>query len=101
MVDQRVLAKRLELLDERMARRHRERRRDADVLQAATIVEQPEQQRADGVSSALVPAKSGDDAVSRARVLDLDHRADAGLIARAFRFGDDAVQARALESRQP
>ena len=53
-----------------------ERRRDADVMQHARVVVEPEQQRADErVLAALVPAEARDDAVRGARVLDLHHRA--------------------------
>ena len=74
------LAQRLQLLRELLARRHRERRRDADVVQHAVIVVEAEQQRADGVLAALVPAEAGDHAVGGARVLDLEHRALARLV---------------------
>ena len=46
----------------------------------------------------LVPAEAGDDAVGGARVLDLDHRALAGLIRPVDRLGDHAVEPGALES---
>ena len=58
------------------ALRHRERGRDADVMQRALVVVQPEQQRPDErARTGLVPAEAGDDAVGGARVLDLEHRA--------------------------
>ena len=48
-------------------RRHRERRRHADVMEDAGVVVQAEQERADRLGAAflaaLVPAKAGDDAV--------------------------------------
>ena len=62
---------------------HRERRGDADVMQLARA-----RRRARAAASpraslpALVPAEAGDDAVGGARVLDLDHRALAGLVRR-------------------
>ena len=69
---------------------------------APLVVVEAEQQRADQlVLAVLVPAKAGDDAVGRARVLDLDHRALAGLIRPRRRLGDHAVEAGALEARQP
>ena len=49
---------------------------------------------------ALVPAEAGDDAIGGARVLDLDHRALARLVARPTRLGDDAVEAGAFEARR-
>ena len=50
---------------------------------------------------ALVPAEAGDDAVGGARVLHLDHRALARLVDAVLRLGDHAVEAGALEARQP
>ena len=50
---------------------------------------------------ALVPAEAGDDAVGGARVLDLDHRALAGLVRAVSRLRDDAVEAGAFEAREP
>ena len=79
-----------------------ERRGDADVVQLAAVVEQSEQQRTDHrIPAVLVPAESGDDAVGGARVLDLDHRPLARLVAAVVRLGHHAVQAGAFESRQP
>ena len=97
----RVLAQRLELFDQLLALLHRERRGHADVMQPSLVVEQSEQQRADDVGFLLVPAKTGDHAVGGARVLDLEHRALAGLIRRVLRLRDHAVEARALEALQP
>ena len=48
----------------------------------------------------LVPAKAGDDAIGRARVLDLDHRALAGLVVAVRRLRDHAVEAGAFEARR-
>ena len=63
---------------------HRERRGDADVVQAAGVVEQAEQERADrlgpALDAALVPAQAGDDAIGGALVLDLQHRPLARLV---------------------
>ena len=101
MVLERVLPQRRQLRGELLAHRHRERRRDADVMQRPLVVVQPEQQRADRILSALVPAKTGDDAVGRARVLDLDHRALAGLVGAVVRLRDHAVEAGAFEALQP
>ena len=50
-------------------------------MQASAIVVQPEEQRSDElVLAVLVPPEPGDDAVGGAGVLDLDHRALAGLV---------------------
>ena len=70
-------------------------------MQASLVVEQSEQQRADDVGSLLVPAETRDHAIGGAGMLDLEHRALAGLIRGVFRFRDHAVKARALEALQP
>src|SRR5262245_59229107 len=62
MVAHRILAQRLELLRELPAHRHGERRSDADVLQAAVVIVEAEQQRTDRILAALVPAETGHDA---------------------------------------
>src|SRR5688572_11115580 len=54
MVVKGILAERRQLLHERPARRHRERGRDADVLEHAARVVESQEQRADRVPSALV-----------------------------------------------
>ena len=58
---------------------------DADVLQLAGVVVEPEQQRADGAcrSPRLVPAEAGDDAVALALVLHLQHHALVRLVGAA------------------
>ncbi len=105
MAGEGVAAQRRQLLRQAAPHRHRERRRDADVMEHAGVVEQAEQQRADrlgaAVFGALVPAKAGDDAVGGARVLDLQHRPLARLVGRGERLGDDAVEAGAFELAQP
>ena len=71
-------------------------------MQRALVVVEAEQQRADEpVLSRLVPAKARDDAVGRARVLDLDHRALARLVRAVLRLGDHAVETGAFEPREP
>jgi hypothetical protein len=60
MIARRVLSKRREHFDEAAPRRHRERGRDADVVEVARVVVQAEQERADRVARVLVPAKAGD-----------------------------------------
>ena len=105
MVGEGVAAQRRQLLRQVAPRRHRERRRHADVMEHAGVVVEAEQERADRLGAAflaaLVPAKAGDDAVGRARVLDLQHRPLARLVRRVERLGDDAVEAGALEFAQP
>ena len=101
MALERVHPQRRQLLGQLLAHRHRERRRHADVLQAAAVVVEAEQQRADLVVAALVPAEAGDDAVRGARVLDLDHGALARLVGGVDRLGHHAVEAGALEALEP
>ena len=67
MILHRVLAERRQLLDELPAHRHRESRSDADMLEHAAVIVESQEQRADRVPSALVPAESGDHTVGRAR----------------------------------
>ena len=57
-----------------LARRGGEAARDADVVQHAVVVVEPEQQRADALA-VLVHAEAGDDAVGGAQVLHLEHGA--------------------------
>ena len=97
-----MLAQRRELLRELPPHRHRERGRDADVVQSTAVVVQPEQQGSDQlVLSGLVPPKSGDDAVCGSCVLHFDHRALARLVHAVLGLRDDAVEAGAFEARQP
>src|SRR5260370_31182415 len=61
MLLERALAQRRQFLDQLPPARHRERRCDADVMEASPSVVQPEQQRSDPfVLPVLVPAKSRD-----------------------------------------
>src|SRR5262245_14634586 len=99
---ERVLAQRLELLGERLPTVPGERRGDADVVQLPAIVEQPEQQRPDmRPLPVLVPPEAGDRAVGGALVLDLEHRALAGLVRPLEPLRDHAVEAGALEPVEP
>src|SRR5712692_6878214 len=71
-------------------------------MQRAAVVVEPEQQRADERSWAvLVPAKARDHAIRAPRVLDLHHHALAGLIGHALVFGDHAVKSGAFEAMEP
>src|SRR2546430_13513265 len=102
MLRERALAERRERGDELTPLRHRERRGDADVMQVAAIVVQPELQRADALPPAvLVPPEAGDDAVGCARVLHFDHCALPRLVDEIARLHDHAVEAGALEAREP
>ena len=66
------------------------------------VVVEAEQERADHrARPVLVPAEAGDDAVGRARVLDLDHRALAGAVRRVETLGHHAVETGALEAAEP
>src|SRR5205085_5628093 len=99
---ERSLAQRRELLHELLAHDVAERRGDADVMERAVVIVEAEQERADHRARAvLVPAKARDDAVGRARVLDLDHRALARLVRRVEPLGHDAVEPRAFEALEP
>jgi hypothetical protein len=64
------------------------------------LVVQAEHERPDD-RPALVPAERPDDAVRRARVLDLEHRALVGGVRAVERLGDDAVEPGALEHGEP
>jgi hypothetical protein len=102
MLLERALTERRQLLHQRAARGHRERRRHPHVVQASLVVIEPEQKRADELAgSGLVPAEPGDDAVGGSRVLDLQHGALAGLIGASRGLGHHAVEAGALEPLQP
>src|SRR5262245_28305244 len=71
-------------------------------MKGAPIVVQTEEQRSNElVLSLLVPAEACDDAISGARMLDLDHRALAGFVDARRRLGNDAIEAGALELLQP
>ena len=81
MLIERVIAQRFELERQFPPARHRERRRDADVMECAALVVQTEQQRSNQLVLPLfVPPETGDHTVRGARVLDLDHGALAGLV---------------------
>ncbi len=72
------------------------------MVQIATVIEQPQQQRSDVRSGAvLVPPKAGHHAIRRSRVLDLQHRAFARLVSSVEWLGDNAVQPGALEPIEP
>ena len=72
------------------------------MVELARVVEQAQQQAADvRPGPVLVPAEAGDDAVRRAPVLDLEHRALAGLVGAVEALRDHAVEAGALEPVEP
>src|SRR5688500_20247730 len=101
MVLDRVLAQRRELVYQRLSRRHAEGCADPYVLQYAALVVEPEEERADRVLAALVPAEARHRALGGTRVLHLDHRALAGEVRARLGLRDDAVEPGALEARQP
>src|SRR6185436_13782622 len=81
---------------------HRERRRDAHVVQVALVVVEAEQERAEQRALALlVEAEACHHALGGALVLDLEHGALAGLVRLLGALGDHAVEAGALEAREP
>jgi hypothetical protein len=72
------------------------------VVECAGIVVQAQQQRADvGARPILVPSESGDDAVGRPLVLDLEHRPFAGLVRGIEALGDHPVEPGTLEPGEP
>src|SRR5260370_39623919 len=72
------------------------------MVQRAAVVVEPEQQRADERCwTVLVPAEARDHAIRAPRVLDLHHRALAGLIGHALVFGDNAVKPGAFDPSEP
>src|SRR4051812_14463290 len=71
------------------------------MLQHAGVVIESEQQRTDGLVGALVPTEACDYALGCAGMLHLDHGPLAGLIDALRRLGNYAVEARALEVREP
>ena len=79
------------------AARDAERRRDADVVHVAVVVEQAEHERADALA-VLVHAEPADGAVDGALVLHLEHHPLVGLVRAPRRLGDHAVEAGALEA---
>src|SRR5262249_5268210 len=102
MLLQGVLSQRRELFDEFLPRLGRERDGHADVMKRSVLVVQPEQQRADHRSRAvLVPPEPRDDAVGRAPVLDLDHRPLARFVGLVEPLGHDPIQTGALEPAEP
>ena len=92
---------RLQLVEQLLAPRHRERADHADRGQRAVVVVQAEQQRTDRVRPALVHPVAGDHAVGGALVLDLEHHPLVRLVGAVERLGDDAVQPGALELGEP
>ena len=102
MMIESVLAERFKLDSQIPPARHRECRRDADVMQGATVVVQAEEERSDQrVLSLLVPPKSSHHTVGRPRVLDLDHRALARLVGSGLRLRNHAIEARSFELLEP
>ena len=80
----------------------REARADADVLQRAGVIEKAEQERADHCTlTVLMPAKTGNDTVTVALVLDLEHHALIRFVGSQNRFSDDAVETGAFEAAKP
>src|SRR5437867_10955054 len=97
-----VHAERRELVDEGRTARPVERRGDPDVMEAALVVVEAEQERADVRARAvLVPPEAGHDAVRRALVLELEHRPLARLVLRVEPFRDHAVESGSLEAVEP
>src|SRR5580704_4900675 len=102
MVFERVGAQRRQLDDELLAHRGRERRGDPDMVERVIVVVKAEQERADHrAGTLLVPAEASDQAVSRALVLHLDHRAFPGAIGPVETLCHDTIEPGALEAAEP
>src|SRR5882724_546800 len=102
VIGERILTIGREKFHELSSLRVREARADADMLQRAGIVEEPEQQRANIRAIAfLVPPKPGDDAVAIALVFDLEHHALVRLVGPRNRLGYDTVETGAFEAAKP
>ena len=102
MLVQRALAQWRELLDQFCSPIPGERARDPDVMERALVIEQPQEQGADvRARPVLVPSEASDDTIRRALMLDLEHRALAGLIRRVELLGDDTIETGALEVIEP
>jgi len=91
MICERVFTQRRKLTDELFAHRHRKRGGHADMVKHAMFIVEAEQQRADGILAALVPAKPCDDTLGGARMLHLHHRAFTRLIDTTRRLGNNAI----------
>ena len=68
------------------------------MVQHAALVVEAQKQRPHEAFTGLVPSKARDDAIGGAHVLDLEHRPPARLVGGIDTFGDNAIQARALEA---
>src|SRR5260370_364120 len=102
VIGQRVLAIRRQVFYQRAPLLVREARAHAHMLQRAGIVEESEQQRADGRALALlVPSKPGDHAVAIPLVFDLEHHALVRFVGPRNRLGHDAIETSALEAAKP
>jgi len=89
-----------QLVDELPASHIRERRDAADIAQRAVVVVEADEERSDA-DTALVDAVAERDDVGGARVLDLQHGALVRLVGVVETLGDDTVETRALELREP
>ena len=83
------------------AREPRGDRAGADVVEAAVVAVEAEQQRRDRLGRSL-PAHADHDAVGRSVLLHLDHRlARAGQVGEVEALRDDAVEPERLEAVEP
>src|SRR5262245_53826573 len=71
------------------------------MVQVSFVIVETEEQRANGVVTALVPSESGDNAIGGARVLDLEHRTRAGHVRLRVRLGNDAIEAGTFKTFEP
>ena len=70
-------------------------------MERALRVVEPEEERPDSPTTALVPTKASNDTIRRARVLDLEHRALARFVDPLNRLGDDPIEAGAFKAIEP
>src|SRR5438045_2968438 len=71
-------------------------------MQRALVIVEPEQERADHRARAvLVPPKTGDDTISRTRMLDLDHRPLARAIGSIETLRHHTIEPRAFKASEP
>src|SRR5262249_23449252 len=102
MIRDRVFAIRREILHQLASFGFRETSANADMLQHAEFVETAKQKGADRVAITFpVPSKAGNDAITIALVLDLEHHALVRLINTGCRLRDNAIEPRAFKASKP
>ena len=74
---------------------------NANMLERSGVIVEPEEEGADGEIAFLVPAKTGDDTIAIAFVLDLEHGAFIGLIDAGEGLCNDAVETGSFKALEP